>query len=91
MAFTEDTSPFFEDFATTGTLAGVAVRGLLDVESANDFDTITQHTSCLLQPTTAVTAAVGQTLVLAGVTYTVRQVLQEPPDGALLRLIVARA
>jgi hypothetical protein len=36
--------------------------------------------------------APGQQLLVAGSeTYTVRQVVQEPPDGVLLRLVLARA
>lgn len=92
MAFVEDFAPLFSDFAAAGTLAGVAVSGIID---AQDFDdgpgVITRGTSYLLKPTTAVTPAPGQSLVAGGVTYTVRQVLREPPDGALTRLILARA
>lgn len=87
----EDFAPLFTDFAVAGTLAGVAVSGILDAE---DFDegpgVITRRTSYLLEPGAAVTPAQGQTLVSAGVTYTVRQVLREPPDGALTRLVLAR-
>lgn len=88
----EDLAPFFTDFAVAGILAGVAVSVIID---AQDFDdgpgVITRGTNCLLKPVAAVTPAVGQTLVTGGVTYTVRQVLREPPDGALTRLILARA
>ncbi len=89
--FTEDFTPYFEDFAQAGTLAGVDVTGVFDVESLDEFSTVTQRTTFLLKPTTAVGASVGQQLVTGGVTYTVRQVLQEPPDGALKRLVLARA
>jgi hypothetical protein len=87
----ESLAPFFVDFGLAGTLAGVAVVGLLDAEATDEFGTITQRTSFLLRPGAAVTATVGQTLVVAGVTYTVRQVLPEPPDAALQRLVVTRA
>ena len=36
-------------------------------------------------------AAAGQAFVAAGITYTVRQVLRLPPDGAFQRLVLARA
>lgn len=91
MPFAETMAPFFADFGEAATLAGVAVRGMVNVESFDELDTITQRTDFLLQPTTAVAAAAGQTMVLKGVSYTVRQVLKEPPDGALLRLVLARA
>ena len=88
----EDLAPLFTDFAVAGTLAGVAVSGILDAE---DYDegpgVITRRTSFLLKPGAAVTPAQGQALVSAGITYSVRQVLREPPDGALTRLVLARA
>lgn len=67
------------------------VRGLLNVESFDEFDTVTQRTDFLLQPGAAVTPTVGQTFEAGGTVYTVRQVLREPPDGALQRLVLARA
>jgi len=91
MPFTETMAPFFADFGEDATLAGVAVRGMVNVESFDELDTVAQRTDFLLQPTTAVAAAAGQSLVLRGATYTVRQVLKEPPDGVLLRLVLARA
>ena len=88
----EDLAPLFSDFAVAGLLAGTAVSGILNAE---DFDegpgAITRSTSYLLKPGAAVTPAVGQQLVVQGTTYTVRQVLREPPDGVLTRLVLARA
>ena len=88
----EDLAPFFTDFAVAGLLAGVAVLGIWDAE---DYDegpgVVTRRTSFLLKPGAAVTPAQGQALVSGGITYTVRQVLREPPDGVLTRLVVARA
>lgn len=93
MAFVEDFTPYFADFGVAATLAGVAVVGILDVERRDDgFGTVTQTTSFLLRPGAAVSPAQGQALVVgATTTYTVRQVLAEPPDGALTRLVVTRA
>lgn len=87
----EDFTAYFADFGTPATLAGVAVEGMLDVESLDEFSSITQRPTFLLKPTSDVGAAAGQALVVAGVTYSVRQVLSEPPDGQLKRLVLARA
>lgn len=88
----EDFTPLFADFGVAGLLAGVAVVGILDTE---DFDegpgAITRRISYLLRPGAAVAPAAGQALVVAGITYSVRQVLREPPDGVLMRLVLARA
>ena len=89
--FAEDLSPFFADFGEVATLAGEAVRGMVNVESFDELDTVAQRTDFLLQPTTAVAPAAGQAMVLRGANYTVGQVLKEPPDGALQRLVLARA
>lgn len=92
MALVEDFTPYFADFGVAGTLAGVAVVGILDVERSDDgFGVITQTASFLLRPGAAVTPAQGQSLVVGATTYTVRQVLAEPPDGALTRLVLTRA
>ena len=91
MAFADVFSPYFADFGEAATLAGVAVRGIVDVQSFEDLDSVAQRTDFLLQPTTAVSPAAGQSMVLRGTNYTVRQVLKEPPDGVLQRLVLARA
>jgi hypothetical protein len=91
MAFVEDLSVFFADFSTTGTLAGVSVRGIFDLATVDEGPgALTQFTTFLLDPTAVVTPTVGQALVVGATTYTVRQVLMEPPDGALKRLVVTR-
>lgn len=88
----EDLAPLFADFGVAATLAGTAVRGILDVEDTDEGPgLITRRLSFVLQPTTSVTPAAGQALVAGSVTYTVRQVISEPPDGALVRLVLARA
>jgi hypothetical protein len=92
MAWVEDFSVYFTTLGVPATLAGTAVRGLLNTEAADDgFGVVTQTPSFLLQPTTAVVPAAGQALVCQAITYTVRQVLREPPDGTLQRLVLARA
>ena len=90
MPFVEDLSPLFADFGLAATLNGAAVFGLLDLQTELwDGQTATQSTSYLLPAGSA--PAVGQALVAAGVAYTVRQVLAEPPDGVLQRLVLVRA
>lgn len=89
--FTEDLAPFFADFAVAGTLNGVPVFGMLDAEAQDDGNGLVMHGhSYLLDPAAAVVAQPGQQLVVAGVTYAVRQVVSEPPDGTLKRLVLAR-
>jgi hypothetical protein len=88
----ENLSAYFDAFASTAVLAGVAVRGILDLESVDELSSVTQQPSFLLEPTQAVGPAPGQQLLVSGAeTYTVRQVLKEPPDGLLQRLVLARA
>lgn len=88
---TEDFTPLFADFGQPATVAGVAVAGILDVDSLDEFSSVTQRTTFLLQPTTEVGPKQGDALVTGGTTYTVRQVLSEPPDGVLKRLVLARS
>lgn len=90
--FSEDLSPFFDQagFASLATLAGAPVSVIFDSDSIFDRDIITQETSVLSAASDVAAAAPGQTLVLEAVNYTVRQVLREPPDGKLTRLVLAR-
>ena len=91
MAFVEDFRPFFADFGGVGVLDGQAVTIMLDESSEVwDGDVMSHAPSALLQPTTAVVPTSGMTLLAGTRTYTVRQVLKEPPDGALLRLVLAQ-
>lgn len=93
MAFVEDLSLFLADFGQACTLAGETVTAMVDFEVAPDPDTgvLTQQQLARLPSTSAASAAAGQAFVAAGVTYTVRQVLKEPPDGAFTLLVLARA
>jgi hypothetical protein len=89
VAFVENFAPFFADFGVDGTLAGTPVRGILDTATdVYEGELLTQRPTFLLAPGAA--PAVGQSLVLAAATYTVRQVLAEPPDGALSRLVLVK-
>lgn len=91
--FTESLTPFFADFGQSATLAGSSVTCIFDKSTAPVFvgDSLTLEPSALLSASDASSAAAGQTFVTGSVTYTVRQVLEEPPDGALVRLVLVRA
>ena len=94
MPFAEPLAQFFAPagFATAATLAGAAVSVILDAESEGFLgEVVTQGPSALLSTAQAAAAAPGQALVVGADTYTVRQVLREPPDGVLTRLVLARA
>ena len=88
----EDLTPFFADFAVDATLAGSAVRAIVDTSTVLELDgVLTQGPSALLTTAQSSAAAPGQAFVASSTTYSVRQVLREPPDGVLTRLVLARA
>lgn len=102
--FTEDLSQFFADFGVDATLAGVGVRGTFDSESVEVFggDAQTIAPSFLLPTTSVASRLPGQALVIAAGnvpaqlahvagTYSVREVIFEPQDGAMTRLMLTRA
>jgi hypothetical protein len=87
----EDLTIFFGDFAVTATLAGASVLAIIDGESVVELDgVVTQAPTAQLQSSDAAGAAPGQTFTAEAVNYKVRQVLREPPDGALTRLVLVR-
>lgn len=89
--FTEDTSVFFADFAVDATLNGSAVRAIVDTQSEIVLDgVVTQAPSALLRTSQSSAAAPGQSFVANATTYNVRQVLREPPDGVMTRLVLTR-
>lgn len=95
MVFTEDLSAFFVDFGDDAVLSGQPVRGLLDHPvrhhglGPTGAGIVAQDTSYLM-PQAAVPASVfGATLVVLGISYTVREAL---PDGnGLARLTLSKA
>jgi hypothetical protein len=92
VAFVEDLSVFFADFAVDATLNASALPAIVDNDSLLELDGIvTQLPSALVKTSDAASAVPGQAFVASSVTYTVRQVLKEPPDGALTRLVLARS
>jgi hypothetical protein len=91
MDLAEDLSVYLADFGQACTLAGASVRAIVDTESALQLDVLTEGPSALLSSTDAASAAPAQAFVAGGVSYTVRQVSKEPPDGAFTRLVLARS
>lgn len=88
--FSEDLSVFFAHFAASASLNGGAVTAIVDTETVLGDDVLTQMPSALLRSSEAASASPGQSFVAASTNYIVRQVLREPPDGALTRLMLAR-
>ena len=89
MSFAEDLAPFFADFGEAVTVNGATVRAIFS--SATELvlgDAVTVLPTLELPATVA--ASVGHVCVVRGVSYTVRQVLDQPPDGAVRQLVLAR-
>jgi len=92
VVFVEDLSVFFADFAGNATLNASALSAIFDSNSLIELDgVVRQAPTALIKTSDAPAAAQGQMFVAASVNYIVRQVLKEPPDGALTRLVLARA
>jgi hypothetical protein len=89
--FVEDLAPFMADFGQVATLDGVAVRGIFDTQTSLEFaaGALYDSPSLLVTASDASGAAAGHAVVVGSNTYTVRQVLAEPPDGAMVRLVLA--
>lgn len=89
---TDDTAVYLDTFGISATLAGAALSVVFD-QSAQLVvdDVITKAPAALVRAVDAPSAAAGQSFVVDGVTYSVRQVLQQPPDGVFLQLVLARA
>lgn len=91
MAFTESLTPFFADFGVDATLAGSPVRAIVNTQTVSDLGVLTANPSADLPTSSAAGAAPGQAFVASAVTYTVRAVEAQGPDGAVTRLTLARA
>lgn len=88
----DDCTVYMDVFGNPATLAGSPLTAMVDTASLLELDgIITQAPSAVVLATEAPAAAAGQTFVAAAVDYVVRQVLKMPPDGMLLRLVLARA
>lgn len=71
------------------TLNGQPVTGLFDLAGEVVLEGVLTLATTAQVPATA-GAVTGQVLIRAGTTYRVRQVLPEPPDGLLHRLVLAK-
>lgn len=92
---TDDLTPFFgvDEFAQTATVAGVPVPVMFD-EASEVFGAdgvVTREPTVVLKTSDAPSARPGDAVVVASVSYVVRQALLEPLDGKLLRLVLARS
>lgn len=87
--FAEDLSVFVADFGSDATLDGVDVRVVFDDQTVDDLDVLTDQPSALI--VASINAARGQVLAIGGSSYTVREVVKQPPDGAFVRLMLTRA
>lgn len=92
MPATEDLTVYFSeaDFADACTVGGVAAQGIFDSATELMLGEALVLAPSLLLPAT-VAAADGTAVVVRGVSYVVRQVLDQPPDGVLRRLVLALA
>lgn len=88
MAFAEDLAPFFADFGEAVTVNGVAAVAIFNSASELVLGDVMTLQPTLEVPAT-VAAAVGHTCVVRGLGYSVRQVLDQPPDGAIRQLVLA--
>ena len=82
MAFTEDLTQFFSDFAATATKSGVAVAGIFDKAYGEAFGMIAGNDP-VFRTASSTGIVRGDTLVIGGVSYTVVNV---EPDGTGLDL-----
>ena len=90
MPFVEDLAPFFADFGESVTVGGVSATGIFNTGSELAMGEVLTSAPSLEVPAT-VAAAEGNAVVVRGVSYVVRQVIDQAPDGALRLLVMARA
>ena len=88
--FAEDLRPYFADFGEAVTVNAVAARAIFNTATEVVLGDVLTIAPTLELPAT-VLAAAGQACVVRGVTYTVRQVVDLPPDGVIRQLVLARA
>ena len=86
----EDLTIFFADFGEAVTVQGAAVVGIFNSASELQLGDMLTAAPSLELPAT-VTAAEGGAVVVRGVSYVIRQVVDQPPDGVLRLLVLARA
>ena len=87
--FVENLAPYFADFGEAVTVNAVAARAIFNTSTEVVLGDVLTIAPTLELPAT-VLAAAGQACVVRGVTYTVRQVVDLPPDGVIRQLVLAR-
>lgn len=87
MAFVEDPAPFLPDFGVAATVGGVSLTGIFDNNYADPFGMVASSSPALLIVSSAApSVAVGNTVVVGGVSYSVAEI---QPDGTgLARLML---
>jgi hypothetical protein len=93
---TDDINDYLSEehgFGTAGTLGGVACVGVFSSSSQVEdaAGAITTAPSWTVSAAAAVGAVPGTVAVINGISYLVRQAAAQPPDGALVSLVLARA
>lgn len=93
MAFTEDLSAFFDTtagFAQSATLDGATtINVIFDAPALEAVGRVAAASpSCLARASDITEANLGDTLAIGAVTYTVREIQPEDPDGALVRVVL---
>ena len=86
--FDEDLAAYCADFGEACTVQGVAATGIFNSASQLVLDDVLITEPSLQLPAT-VAAAEGGAVAVRGGTYKIRQVLDQPPDGALRVLVLA--
>lgn len=87
MAFTENYSPFLTDFGVAAVVGGVSCTGIFDKAFSDVLGIVAGTSPTFLVAAAAVpAAAVGDTVTIAAVAYTIAEI---QPDGTgMTRLIL---
>lgn len=88
--FVESLAPLFADFGEAVTVNGAAAVAIVNMASEVVIGDVLTIAPSLELPAT-VAAVAGQECVVRSVVYTIRQVIDLPPDGAVRQLVLARS
>lgn len=80
--FTEDLTPYFADFGEDCVVQGAGVRGIFDSATQLVLGEVLAAEPSLRVPA-SVAASEGGAVQVRGTSYVIRQVQDEPPDGAI--------
>ncbi len=86
----DDLDAYFNLLGEDLQLAGSPVRGIFSQQGEVVLDGF-QTTATTAEVSAEAAAAQGQTLVRGSLSYKVRQVLPQPPDGAVHLLVLGKA